>query len=353
MQIKSPKDINYAKLSENDKSVLKNRISGSIQGYVRKKRNFTYKITAVAASIVFVFATFLYTKSNKEVSPIEKFAKSVEHQQNKKEVELILNGDKNITIQESDTLISYSNAGKNVAIGASKEIIQNTTNQNEIAFNTLLVPYGKRKEIILNDGTKVWLNSGSKLIFPAYFSNDKREVYLEGEAIFEVAHNPKKPFFVKANDYNVQVLGTVFNISNYKNDDAIKTVLKSGSVQINYENSSLFAKTESVIITPETLAVYHKSDKNISTQQVKVDKYFSWKDGVFIFKNDSMSSIMKKLSRYYDLEIIINNKNIAAHTFSGHLDVKEDINLVMKTIITAENSAFNYKITNDKKLIIN
>lgn len=353
MQQKSSRKIKFEQITNEEKFVLENRISNSIDVYKRKKRKVSYAFAFVAASITLMFSVFIYSSSDKEHSPIEKFAKSVEHQKIKKEVELILNGHKNITIQESDTIISYSNSGKNIAIGASKNIAQRTANKNEIIFNTLLVPYGKRKEIILNDGTKVWLNSGSKLIFPAAFTIDKREVYIEGEAIFEVAHNPKKPFFVKANNYNIQVLGTVFNISNYKDDDAIKTVLKSGSVQINYKNSNLFSKTKSVKISPNTLAIYHKKDKEISTEKVKTDKYFSWRDGVFIFKNNSMSSIMKKLSRYYDLEIVINNKNIAAHTFSGYLDVKEDIHLVMKTIISAENSAFNYKITTDKKLIIN
>jgi len=350
---KNSNKINFEIISEDEKSFLKNRITSSIKSHKIRERKVAFSFAFVAASIVLLFSVFIYSSSTTAISPLEKFAKSTENQFKNNEVELILNGDKNITIQESDSVISYSNAGKNVAIGTSKKIAQKTTNKNEIAFNTLLVPYGKRKEIILNDGTKVWLNSGSKLIFPAYFSDDKREVYLEGEAIFEVAHNPKKPFFVKANAYNVQVLGTVFNISNYKDDDAIKTVLKSGSVQINYENNRLLSTTESIKITPNTLAVYHKNHKKVNTQQVKVDTYFSWRDGVFIFKNDSMASIMKKLSRYYDLEIIINNKNIATHTFSGHLDVKEDINLVMKTIITAENSAFNYTITEDKKLIIN
>ena len=353
MYYKSNRKINFKSISEEDKSILGKRIKHSIQSYKSRKQKYTYSLLFAAASIFLVFSVVLYSSLNENHSSIEKFAESVKDQKNKNQVELILNGDKNIKVKESDSIISYSNLGQKVSIGASKTIEQETTNKNEITFNILLVPYGKRKEIILSDGTKVWLNSGSKLIFPAYFTDHKREVYLEGEAIFEVAHNAEKPFFVKAANYNVEVLGTVFNISNYKDDDAIRTVLKSGSVKINYENSSLFSSTENIKITPGTLAVYHKNDKKITAEEVRIDKYFSWRDGIFIFKNDSLEAIMKKLSRYYDLEIIINNKNLAKHTFSGYLDVKEDISNVMNTIITAENSSFNYEITTDRKLIIN
>jgi hypothetical protein len=353
MYQKSNKKINFENISEDEKSILGNRIKHSIQSYKSRKQKYTYYLLFAAASVVLIFSVVTYSSLNENHATIEKFAESVKNQKNKDEVELILNGDKNIKVKESDSIISYSNLGKKVSIGASETIEQEITNKNEITFNTLLVPYGKRKEIILSDGTKVWLNSGSKLIFPAYFSENKREVYLEGEAIFEVAHNAEKPFFVKTSQYNVEVLGTVFNISNYKDDDAIRTVLKSGSVKINYENSSLFRRTENMKIAPGTLAVYHKKDKEITTEEVHVDKYFSWREGVFIFKNDSLATIMKKLSRYYDLEIIINDKNLAKHTFSGYLDVKENINHIMTTIITAENSSFTYEITTDRKLIIN
>jgi transmembrane sensor len=347
----SNRKMNFENISENEKSILGKRIKYSIQNYKSRKQKY-YSLFA-AASVVLILSLVIYSSLNENHSPIEKFAESVKNHNNKNEVELILEGDKNIIVKESDSIISYSSLGKKVSIGVSETIAQETTNKNEITYNTLLVPQGKRKQIILSDGTKVWLNSGSKLIFPAYFSENKREVYLEGEAIFEVVHNAIKPFFVKASQYSVEVLGTVFNISNYKEDATIRTVLKSGSVKINYENSSLLSRTENLKISPGTLAVYHKNNKEIITEEVHVDKYFSWIEGVFIFKNDSLSEIMKKLSRYYDLEIIINDRNLAKHTFSGYLDVKKDIHHILNTIITAENSSFKYEITTDRKLIIN
>lgn len=346
-------NINFEKLSDHEKFILKNKLSHSIQVYINKKRKIKYTMGLAAASVAILFSVFMHTYLNKDDSSIEKFAKTIENEKADGAVKLILNGAKNIEISEKDTIISYSNLGKNIAIGVSKKIQQKTSIKDKIIFNTLLVPYGKRKEIILSDGTKVWLNSGSKLVFPAYFSKNKREVYLEGEAIFEVSHNKMKPFFVKATNYNVQVLGTVFNISNYKEDEVIQTVLKSGSIQINYKNNHLFSATSTMKITPNTLAIYNKNDKKVNVENVNTEKYFSWREGVFIFKNDSLAVIMKKLSRYYDLDIIINDKVLAKQTFSGYLDVKEDIRAVMQTIKAAETSKFNYKITTDKQLIIN
>ena len=347
------KKINFDQLSDHEKFMLKSKLKNSIQTYISKKRSNKYSWAVAAASVVLLISVALYSYFDKAYSPIEKFAKNVETKKANSEVALIINGAKSIEVKESDSVISYSNLGKKITIGNTKTIEQKVEDKQNIAFNTLLVPYGKRKEIVLSDGTKVWLNSGSKLIFPAYFNSKEREVYLEGEAIFEVAHNANKPFFVKSNNHTIQVLGTVFNVSNYTDDEAIKTVLKSGSIEINYKNSSFFNASKSVKISPNTLATYHKNDKNIKMENVDTEKYFSWREGIFIFKNDSMASIMKSLSRYYDLEIIINNENLSEHTFSGYLDVNEDINHVMKTIIAAENSSFTYKITTDKQLIIN
>jgi hypothetical protein len=353
MPFKLNRNINFGKLSNDEKLMLKNRLTHSMQSHLNRKRKIKYSLGLTAASVALIFGVFLHAYLNNSYSAIEEFAETIKIENANGSVKLILSGAQNIEISEKDSVIMYSNLGKTVAIGASKNIQQKTVSKDSVVFNTLLVPYGKRKEIILSDGSKVWLNSGSKLVFPAYFSKNRREVYLEGEAIFEVAHNKNKPFFVQVTNYNVQVLGTVFNISSYKDDEAVRTVLKSGSVQIEYKKNDLFGTTNSVKIVPNTLAVYNKKEKEIFVKNVDVEEYFSWREGVFIFKNDSLASIMKKLSRYYDLEIIIKDPVLAKQTFSGYLDVKEEIGDVMRTIKAAEPAQFNYKITTDKQLIIN
>lgn len=353
MTRKSKNNINFNTITENEKFVLKNKLTQSIHSYIQQKKRYRYSFIAAAASVAILFSVVFYNQNNTTYSPIEKFAKTIQNVQPTNEVALILSDQKNVEITVADSTIVYSKSGTNIAIGTSKTIHQETVFEEEIVFNTLLVPYGKRKKIVLSDGTKVWLNSGSKLVFPVSFKSDEREVFLEGEAIFEVAHNSEKPFFVKATHYNIKVLGTVFSVSNYKEDKAIETVLESGSVQINYKNNELFSATSSLKIVPGNLATYSKENKILEVKIVDTEKYFAWRDGIFIFKNDSLATIMKKLSRYYDYRIIIKDKKLSEHTFSGYLDVNEDINHVMKTIMAAENSLFDYKITTDKKIIIN
>ena len=126
-------------------------------------------------------------------------------------------------------------------------------------YNTLIVPYGKRSQLQLADGSKVWLNSGSKLVYPVTFEGKRREVYIEGEAIFDVAHNAKQPFIVLSKDHEIEVLGTLFNVSNYLDDESISTTLKNGSVQIRYKTDSFLKGRKVLKIVPGTRSVYKKN----------------------------------------------------------------------------------------------
>lgn len=343
--------MNFTELPKEEKRRLKNKITTSIYNYIKRKQSVKYAISA-AAIIVILLSIGIFNTTKTKTSSIEEFVKTANDQSPNDNIKLILSDSKNVEITENNSTISYSNTGENVAIGASKSVSQETSKHNSIVFNTLLVPYGKRSEIVLADGSKVWLNSGSKLIFPAAFTGEKREVYLEGEAIFEVTHNAKQPFVVKLDKQDIEVLGTVFNVSNYTDDDTIYTVLKSGSIQLSYKNNSISHALEHVKITPNTLAAYNKIDNDIKTNTVNVDKYFSWRDGIFIFKNDSLKSIMKKIARYYNVEIVINDQNLANQTFSGYLDVKENIENVIKIINETETSQFEYHMSENNKLII-
>lgn len=346
-------NINFNHLSTEEKSKLKHRIKTSVFAYTRNKRNTKYAVGFVAASIVALLSVGIFNYNKQDLSPIETFVNSSKDVHQTNEVKLILSATQNIEITDENSEITYSNNGENVSIGNSKSVNQNIKEKNEIVYNTLIVPYGKRSEIVLSDGSKVWINSGSKLVFPATFSEGNREVYLEGEAIFEVAHHKDQPFIVKSKHQDIEVLGTVFNVSNYEDDDAVFTVLKSGNINLHYKNSNLLSSKSELKITPNTLATYYKIAKDIKTEIVEVESYFSWRDGVFIFKNDALKTIMKKLSRYYNVEITINDKNLANQSFSGYLDVNQDLEYVMQIIKDAEVSQFDYELTTNKKLIIN
>jgi len=334
-------------MNRDEVSQLKSSIIHSVEMYIQKKRRIKYKISFAAASVVIVFSVGISFKNYNTVFSIEDFAKTIEvvNSNTNKSLKLILNNNQNIQITEEKTVITYSKNGKEINLGGSKSVNQNTSKDEKQVYNSLIVPYGKQSEIILSDGSKVYLNSGSKLVFPPIFMGDQREVFLEGEGIFEVAHNKDQPFIVKSNNHEIEVLGTVFNVSNYPDDGTIKTVLKSGSVQLNYKNDSFFASKESIKITPGTMAVFSKNEKNIKTNTVAIEKYFSWQEGIFMFENDSFHTIAKRITRYYNVEITIEDKILEKELFSGSLDVKESVDQVLKIIQLT--SDFDYTINNN------
>ena len=236
------------KLTDPEREELKARILGSVRSLDKRRRRARYAAGKVPDKVV-----------------------------------LVLDGGENVAVDEEIAKINYSSTGQRVDIGNSKAIDQETSKEREVVYNTLIVPYGKRSEVQLSDGTLVWLNSGSRLVYPAVFADDKREVYLEGEAIFEVTHDRQRPFKVLSEGQEIEVLGTVFNVSSYLDEESINTVLKSGSVRISYGERTVLSGRDKLRILPGTMASYDRSTKSISSREVDVDQYFSWRDGVLIF----------------------------------------------------------------------
>lgn len=343
--------INFTSISDEEKKQLKNKITKKIILLKRRKQQLRYTL-AIAASISLIISVSLYYQNFQSFS-IQKYVESTQGIGSEKfdKVKLILNDGNDIEIDGENSTIKYSNKGSQIQIGDSKSINQSILKNDKIAFNTLVVPYGRRSQIELSDGSKVWLNSGTKLVYPSRFSENNREVYLEGEAAFDVTHDKNRPFRVITDNQKIEVLGTVFNVSNYTDESAISTVLKSGSVQISYKGNSIFNSKEILKITPGTLAVYNKNTNEMNAKEVEIEKYFSWIDGKLTFQNDNLKFIMKRLSRYYNVDIVINNEDVEKQTFSGDLDLRESAEKVIKLI--KETSNFDYSITNENKIIIN
>ncbi|TPN83516.1 FecR family protein [Aquimarina algicola] len=332
-------------LTEEEKKKLKFRINTSVSEYrIQKKKKRIRNWMGAAAAIIVVVFSLNYIQLN-NVSELKKYVDNTTMDFDKeKDIKLVFNKDEEVKIEEDTSLITYSNTGSNVKVN-NKELTQSSKDN----FNTVIVPYGKRTQITLAEGTKVWINSGSRLTYPVVFNGDKREVFLEGEAIFDVTHDKNKPFFVVTKEYDVKVLGTVFNVSSYHDDAHTSTALKEGSVEIKYQGNSIFGKS-SLKITPGTLAVYDNKNKTLKSKKVDVSKYMSWRDGKFIFKKQEMNVIIKKLSRYYNTKIEIKNNDLKKQTFSGHLDLKESIEKVLEVL--KQSTDLEYKIE-DKQIVIN
>ncbi len=336
-------------MSSEEKEKLKTEIFNSIRGF--KTRRLITVCSSMAATVLVLLcaSVLLYSNYRLEWLP-DDIASVLQSQQSYgDDVILLLDDQEPVVIEDQGAVIRYSQTGKTISINDSKSIERGV--EEKVAYNTLIVPYGKRSEITLSDGSRVWLNSGSKFVYPSRFAGKVREVYLEGEGIFEVVSNQEQPFLITAQHHQIRVLGTVFNISNYPDEHCITTVLKSGRVQVDYRSDDLFGRTRSIEIVPGTKASYDKRSLEIETSEVKVESYFSWRDGVFVFKNDNLESIMKKLSRYYNVDIQIASEQLRSQRFSGYLDLKDDVEQVIRII--EETTSFSYSFEEKNVIVLN
>ena len=195
------------------------------------------------------------------------------------------------------------------------------------ALNHVVVPYGKRSQIVMADGTQIWLNSGSQLSYPATLNKGAREVYLDGEAYFDVTTDPTRPFFVVTRDLKIRVTGTRFNVLSYPDDSNSQTVLVSGKVTVARNNSLV----RNVELLPGERIVYTRDDESVYKDQVDYNLYTSWINGYLVFTCEPVSELVRKLERYYNKKIIT-GPGVGEITFSGKLNLEEDLEAVFENI---------------------
>jgi ferric-dicitrate binding protein FerR (iron transport regulator) len=171
-----------------------------------------------------------------------------------------------------------------------------TSNNDQVSYNTIIVPRGGYYNVTLPDGTKVWLNAASSLRFPTSFSGNSREVELRGEAYFEIASNKKMPFSVAINQTSVQVLGTHFNVNGYDDEGSIRTTLLEGAVKFRYGSSEK-------LIHPGQEVIYSRQAHSAAVQQADTTQVMAWKNGFFEFDNLDLSAIMRLIARWYNVDV--------------------------------------------------
>lgn len=185
----------------------------------------------------------------------------------------------------------------------------------ELKYNTLENPRGSRAiNMTLSDGSKVWLNAGSSITYPLAFTGNERKISMTGEAYFEVAHDKTRPFYVSKGDMQVQVLGTHFNVNAYDDENDIKVTLLAGSVKVGNN-------TGSIVIKPGEQAMVITNQRPATSNRVDIEQVMAWKNGRFQFSDASIETIMKEISRWYDVEIIYDG------SIKGHFvaDVSRDV----------------------------
>ena len=218
-----------------------------------------------------------------------------------------------------------------------------------IVYNTLRVPYGKRFEILLSDGTKAYLNAGSSLKYPIKFlEGEKRQVYLTGEAFLDVAKDNDHPFIVNAGDLKIRVLGTQFNVSTYPEDKTSEVVLVEGLLEL-YLGSKDYRVKNSTILKPGFKGSYNKKDSEVTTKPVITSIYTSWINGELVFRNMTFENILKKLERHYNVTIDNRNVELSLKEFNANFG-SEPIKNVLEELKV--NYGIKYEISDTNKIII-
>ena len=200
--------------------------------------------------------------------------------------------------------------------------------QEEMLFNTITIPRSGEYKLVLSDGTKVWLNSASKLKYPVAFTGGQRKVFLEGEAYFKVAKNEKQPFVVKTENMDVRVLGTEFNLKAYADEKWVQATLVRGEVAVFTGMDKSVRNT----LKPEQQAEWDIEKGKLDVKTVELDLYIAWKNGQFVFRGQRLTEIMTVLERWYDFEVCYQADWIKEVEFAGKLNRSASIEPILDVI---------------------
>jgi len=322
------KDSDMQELSLSEQKELWDRIECKNKFHIRCITGKLVWIGSFAASIcLFIIASWYLSSPPQPVSDdyttvIQSFA-TVDHHSDY--IHLVLSNHKIIAIEGKEAQLDYEEEGwvninKNVRMGMAE-----STEDEKVVFNQLVVPVGKRSIITFNDGTRVWINSGTKLVYPVNFEKNKRELFVDGEIYLDVSSEPERPFIVHAGTIDVKVLGTQFNVCAYAGLPELQVVLISGEVELRQNGVS------KEILKPNQMFSYNEDRQEFSTSFVDVTDYTAWKDSYYPFNRQDLGTVLTKLSNYYHVQFIWDEK-IGELSCSGKLDLKENLQEVLRVL---------------------
>lgn len=316
------------------------KISGLQRQDMRKRR---YVWAAVAASLIVLvtFSALWQREGTEKEQPMISLATP-----DRSGVRLELSDGKMIIL--ANTLVVKENDGASVAVNDTTGIVYQAmpgevVAEEELVYNTMITPRGTEYLLTLSDGSRVWLNSDSRLKFPVKFSKGSRRVELVGEGYFEVVKDTSSPFVVSSGGLEVTVTGTAFNISAYPEEKAMQTTLVSGSVDVSCPGDPKVAK---VSLTPNEIAVFAAGDHKIETKKTDIMPYVAWHEGYLCFHDENLGSIATKLERWYDITFEFDAPETRELVFYGSikrhgsimqvLDMLRYTNLIDFTIIDSK-----------------
>lgn len=284
-----------------------------------KRKRFKYLTTAIAACITILLIILPNYLTKEDKAGKEKMIVTLEQlsADNSEEVRVIA-GEKTAQINNEETITQTSEGG--IKVGNEEQI-----NAEEIVteYITVIVPNGKRSKLIFSDQSTATLNSGTKIIYPKQFRKDIREITIDGEAYLSITEDSKRPFKVYTSRMEVKVLGTEFNVNAYSQDLTSSIILTKGSIEVKQDQKEMKLEVnQGAFLTDNSFAI----------ETINPELYTSWKDGYLLLNSNKLEEVSLRLSRYYNTEIILNDKN-KNKKFSGKLILEDSLEEVLKNLI--------------------
>lgn len=303
---------------------------------IRKKKFPYWSVAASFILLIGLSVTFYLTDFSSE----SQLAQTTEIQPGQKGAELILSNGQKVQVMSTQKVLQEKD-GSILQIDSLKGIVYDKVDAklSDLIYNTIKVARGQEFNLQLADGTKVWLNAESELRYPVQFLMNNRTVYLKGEAYFEVAHDKEKAFVVNSFNQDLKVYGTKFNVNAY-DKNLIKTVLVEGKVGVKIKHVN-----EETKMTPGDLLLANTVDRSMITKKVDVYPYIAWKDGSFLFQDESLEDIMLRLERWYNVKVFFKDNKVRNELFVGDMKRYTDISKLLYFI--EKSSSARFEIKND------
>lgn len=315
-----------------DELLVKERLQKQIRNH--RKRKIVGRYYAAASVLLLIAVSVFLTRNGSDNTSQSDI--SIGEIMNENRIQL-LSGNEVVSIG-NDSELNLSKKKNNAVIRDS--ISQKEIELKENHTNKLIVPFGQRTSVILADGSKVFLNSGTEIDFPSAFTGKSREIKVKGEIFIEVARQTDKPFIIHTPNSRIHVLGTSFNVSSYSDDDKESVVLVSGSLEVTSNNQSL-------ILKPNEMAEIKEG--TLKSESVDVLEYISWKNGFIQLERTPLNEVLKKIGRYYNIEFKYkSNLNLQSRTCSGKLFLSDELNDVLKAF--SQMTALEYIDNNDRTI---
>ena len=345
----------YEQLSEEEKQNMEAALWGKVGNRIEEiqqaeeaaarvpaKRRLLFRtLSAAAALIVLLGSVYLFYRPGKKPAPSPALTKSLAPGGNK--AVLTLGDGTKITLDSTARGLVSQQGNVRVVKTATDELSYQATagSGNPVSYNTMETPRGGQYRLSLPDGTKVWLNSASSIRYPNIFTGDHRSVEITGEAYFEVAKDSKRPFTVMTGKMQVQVLGTAFNIMAYTDEEEIQTTLVTGAVEVKKDQIAQ-------VLKPGQQAILADGSSSFRTTTPDMGSVLAWKDGYFKFDNGGITTIMRQLARWYDVEIVYEGPP-PAEQFYGFLPRQENAAEILNALELTKNVHFRVE---GKKIVV-